>query len=357
MKQKYEHIQLLRAIACIGVFVTHLAPRLGATGKVAWLANQGAAGVYLFFVISGYLACCDRKLPTAGKKELLTYYKKRLVRILPLYYAVILYNMLLHGLLLKDIPADPEGLYWLRYFFLTNSVIPAPNDFWGNLSATWTISLFVAFYLLAPVFVRLIRGCTSAFFCYVLALILRYLWVKTGYGDYMMIFYYLHYFLLGIVVWEIQQMDARKERETASWAGAQKQVFQTGARKRQLAVYAALLAAAGLILWLGRAQTDSFILWSWCFGALLLAGSGFHFCRTGVGGRIADAVLWTDRYSYEIYLVHAVVLEGLGMVRVHIGLPNAAFLILALLLTGAGAVLSKKLIEDTAIRLVARNRM
>lgn len=185
---KYEHIQLLRALACIGVFITHLAPRLGATGKAAWLANQGAAGVYLFFVLSGYLACCDRKLPTAGKKELLTYYKKRLVRILPLYYGVILYNILLHGLILKDIPADPQGLYWLRYFFLTNSVIPAPNDFWGNLSATWTISLFMAFYLLVPVFVRLIRGCTSAFFCYVLALILRYLWVKTGYGDYMMIF-------------------------------------------------------------------------------------------------------------------------------------------------------------------------
>ena len=44
MKQKYEHIQLLRALACIGVFITHLAPRLGATGKAAWLANQGAAG-------------------------------------------------------------------------------------------------------------------------------------------------------------------------------------------------------------------------------------------------------------------------------------------------------------------------
>ena len=81
--------------------------------------------------------------------------------------------------------------------------------FWANLSATWTISLFMAFYLLVPVFVRLIRGCTSAFFCYVLALILRYLSVKTGYGDYMMIFYYLHYFLLGMLVWEIHQAGRR----------------------------------------------------------------------------------------------------------------------------------------------------
>lgn len=73
--------------------------------------------MYLFFVLSGYLACCDRKLPTAGKKELLTYYKKRLVRILPLYYGVILYNILLHGLILKDIPGRPAGPVLASVFF------------------------------------------------------------------------------------------------------------------------------------------------------------------------------------------------------------------------------------------------
>ncbi len=106
-----------------------------------------------------------------------------------------------------------------------------------------------------------------------------------------------------------------------------------------------MIAAAGAGLALGRAQTDSFIWWSWCFGMLLLAGSGFRFCRKGIGGRISDVVLWTDRYSYEIYLVHAVILEGLGMVRVQIGLPNAAFLILALLSDRRRCGIFQKLIE------------
>ncbi len=75
MKQKYEHIQLLRALACIGVFITHLAPRLEATGKSRVACQSGSGGRVSLFVLSGYLACCDRKLPTAGKKELLTYYK------------------------------------------------------------------------------------------------------------------------------------------------------------------------------------------------------------------------------------------------------------------------------------------
>ena len=74
--------------------------------------------------------------------------------------------------------------------------------------------------------------CIRDSFCYVLALILRYLWVKTGYGDYMMIFYYLHYFLLGMLVWEIHQAGRR--------IGA------------QLLVYIGMIAAAGAGLALGR---------------------------------------------------------------------------------------------------------
>ena len=50
---------------------------------------------------------------------------------------------------------------------------------------------------------------------------------KTGYGDYMMIFYYLHYFLLGMLVWEIHQVGRR--------IGA------------QLLVYIGMIAAAGAV--------------------------------------------------------------------------------------------------------------
>ena len=109
MKQ-YDNIRIFRAAACLGVFVTHLAPYLGIEGTAAWLANQGAAGVYLFFMISGFLAGGDRELLSGRKHAALRYYKKRLLRLLPLYYAVVLYNMALHILILRDVPADPDGL-------------------------------------------------------------------------------------------------------------------------------------------------------------------------------------------------------------------------------------------------------
>ena len=49
----------------------------------------------------------------------------------------------------------------------------------------------------------------------------------------------------------------------------------------------------------------------------------------------------TDKYSYEIYLVHAVVLEGIGMIGAHIFIPVWGIAALAAGLTAAGAATAK----------------
>lgn len=183
--KKMDSIRLLRVAACLGVFVTHLAPHMGATGWVASAANFGASGVYLFFLISGFLACRTAEIrPGGGLRGVAVYYRKRLLRILPLYYVVILGQMVLHGLILRDVPADPGGLYWLRYFFLTNACIPGPDNFWSNLGATWTVGLFVFFYLCAPLLIRLIGGkIRRAALLYLAAVLLRYGWAASGYSS------------------------------------------------------------------------------------------------------------------------------------------------------------------------------
>lgn len=331
--KKYDNIQLFRVTACLGVFVTHLAPKMGITGQAAALANSGASGVYLFFLISGFLACTAREIqPGGGIRGVLIYYVKRLVRILPLYFAVILYNMALHILVLQDVPADPDGLYWLRYFFLTNAFLPAPDNFWGNLSATWTVSLFCVFYLLAPLLVRLMRGIRSAILVYSLTLFLRYLWTAAGLSDYMMIFYYLHYFVLGMLVWELAQKQETVWKKTGK------------------------LAVLFVVLWgilkLTRMQPDSFMLWSWGMAVVVLFTGGFSWRRTdaehtgtGIRKRTAQIVALLDRYSYGIYLVHAVVIDGIVLLQGRIQLSGFAVLIIAVVLTAAGAYLARLLIE------------
>lgn len=329
--KKLENIQLLRALACLGVFITHAAPRMGASGLAAKAANFGASGVYLFFLISGYLVCMQKGIgPGSSAGELKNYYIKRLLRVLPLYYAVVLFNILLHGVLLRDVTPDPGGLYWLRYFFLTNALIPAPDNFWSNLSATWTISLFVGFYLTAPLWRRLIRGVKSGAAVYLAALLLRYFWAETPVSGYMMLFYYLHFFLLGMCLWQIQQK-----------AG--------GLGVKGLGNFGALVLAAWAIPKVCGFAQDYFTAWSWFFAAVLLLTQNLTLKEGG----FRRCVLAVDRYSYSIYLVHAAVIDCILLLQGKIQLPALAVLLLAVGLTATGVAAAEILIERPAKKVAA----
>lgn len=367
--KKYDNIQILRVLSCLGIFATHLAPRMGASGYAASAANFCASGVYLFFIISGFLACCAKEIrPGGGRRGVLAYYCKRFFRILPLYYAVIVYNMALHGLILHDVPDDPAGLSWLRYFFLTNAFIPGPDNFWSNLSATWTISLFCFLYLCAPLFVRLIgekngrAGVFRAAVLYLAALLLRYIWVAAGLSSYMMAFYYLHYFVLGMLV--------RKLAEA----------YGPAAATIRFAGFAAVLGSAVQV---SGAGNDYFTVVSWFYAALVLVTGGFSwkkesaaagsYCptrpqRLGMGkesagysgqrdslsARAARVVGVLDVYSYAIYLIHAVVIDGIALLQAHVRLSGIAVLLIAVSLTAIGAWLAHFMIEKPAEKLGRR---
>lgn len=344
--QKFENIRYFRVLACIGVFAVHFAPRMGVSGLLAKIAGQGSLGVYLFFLISGFLACGAKELASEnGVRGVLIYYCKRLFRIVPLYYAVILYNMAVHCLILKDVTPDPQGLKWLRYFFMTNAFFPAPDNFWGNQSGTWTISLFCVFYLCAPLFARLARGVKSAALLYLGALLLRYVWVGSGYSSYMMIFYYMHFFVLGIFV----------RRLALKYSPA----VGTG-------IFVAFSLALAALLQLTGAGGDYFLYWSWIFAAAVLATSRMGAAADGkvrtdqntfpgklkkLGGA---AVRTLDSYSYDIYLVHAVVYEGIVLIQGKVYLAPLVVLGLAVGLTAAGCFVTKRLIEIPAGKLCAR---
>lgn len=363
--KRYQNIQILRVLACLGVFVTHLAPRLGMQGMAARIANFGASGVYLFFVISGFLAChptAGGGRPVAGQpsaaqpngggvrwKTLIAYYIKRAMKILPLYYAVVVYNILLHTFILQDVTPDPQGLCWLRYFFLTNAFIPAPDNFWGNLSATWTISLFWVFYLLAPFFNTFFQwaarmgGSASkraeyaavwpAVLLYLGTLALRYVWVAAGLSAYMMVFYYLHFFVLGMLAKVLAE--------------------QFGGPKAGLTA-AALGAAIWAVLQIADIGNDEFICLSWVFAAVLLLSLDMSWPMEKSDGWPARLIDVLDEHSYAIYLVHAVVIDGILLLQGKLALPKIAVLVIALSLTAAGAYLARRLIEKPAEKLGRR---
>lgn len=149
-KQHNSNLDLVRLLAVFLVFVVHLGQGFSWIGE--WSA-VGAKGVLLFFVLSGYLISQSIDNSVSWKD----YFKKRILRILPAYY-IVLILMYLWDLLqytvawgFSEALAGPcHPLKYLRYFGFLQVILPEPDyTLWCNRYALWTMSSFAVFYLVA----------------------------------------------------------------------------------------------------------------------------------------------------------------------------------------------------------------
>ncbi len=130
-----------------------------APADVALLAPfaLGWSGVDLFFVLSGFLITGILLETRSSSSYARTFYARRTLRIFPLYYAVLVFFLIVAPRIegLADIEAawragpGVDGLwYWL---YLTN-VDLARDGAWGHnaLSVTWSLAIEEHFYLVWP---------------------------------------------------------------------------------------------------------------------------------------------------------------------------------------------------------------
>jgi len=146
----------LRAIAAFAVLVVHVGGRTGYayTGTPAsWVVSRGDIGVPIFFTLSGLLlyrpwaraVILGNKTPRAAP-----YLWRRALRILPVYWAVVLIALLT---LNRTHVGSPWT--WIQYVFLLQNYDPHP--WWvgtgaPGLAQTWTLSVEMSFYLALPLF-------------------------------------------------------------------------------------------------------------------------------------------------------------------------------------------------------------
>lgn len=156
----------LRALAFLMVFVSHKAP----SPRTEAL---GTAGVWLFFVLSGFLIvrilAAARSAVEAGASTPLgslgLFYRNRIARIVPVYYAFLL-------VLYTVRPGDPSSLGTAAFecatwFYVTNVYI-AQNGWGTELGHLWSLAVEQQFYLLfAPAALLLPRRHLDAL-CWIL---------------------------------------------------------------------------------------------------------------------------------------------------------------------------------------------
>ncbi|MBK8565293.1 MAG: acyltransferase [Saprospiraceae bacterium] len=164
----------LRFIAAMLVLVSHAEEikglfqvRSGAEGPLRIYTLFGDLAVTFFFVLSGflitYLLLAERKL--TGKISLKKFYLRRIFRIFPLYYLIVLSGFfLLPNFDALYIPVWsekmfdnfwPKALLYLTFFsnLAAASIYPIPY-----VSPTWSIGVEEQFYFFWPILMKLFKN-------------------------------------------------------------------------------------------------------------------------------------------------------------------------------------------------------
>lgn len=148
----------LKGMAICGVVMTHIA-REDLPEILEKIAQFGANGVQLFFVISGCLLFKSYSNNKAGAKK---WYIKRFLRLIPLYWMYLVVSLLLDG-------RGPR--YWLgtrdeitfnnilSNFTFTNGFNPY---YINSIGITWYIADLAIFILLIPILFKIIKNMSNA---------------------------------------------------------------------------------------------------------------------------------------------------------------------------------------------------
>jgi len=116
-------------------------------------------GVGLFFVLSGYLITGILMDSKGGDGYFRSFYARRMLRIFPLYYAVLVLALVILPQFAHAKAANfgrIAGDEWSYWVFLQNFTIAAAGRFrHAILDVTWTLAIEEQFYLLWPLVVFL----------------------------------------------------------------------------------------------------------------------------------------------------------------------------------------------------------
>ena len=324
-------IQAGRGIAALLVLLFHASEAaFGADGR--YVLNGGAAGVDIFFVVSGFIITYVSRGDTAGR-----FFLKRAIRIAPLYYfytTIVVAILLVAPTLYANLRFDWSFVAASYLFILSPSNVGDPGVLVG---VGWTLAYEAYFYTLMTIGILLLGARGWLFACAIIIIgavlspfvhppaplipLLTALPVE---------------FLGGVLLARLFLADYRLNVAAA--------VAAIIAGLAVIIIAGAIGAADGIFYEPAR------ILWYGLPAAAIVAG------LIALHGRVNVAVplMWLGDISYSLYLSHPFVIKAITVVTGPLHLPPALLLVVlpcAALLAGT---ISYRVIERPSTRFLSR---
>ncbi len=319
----FPELDGLRFVAFLMVFLFHggvpwpvLRPLVGKTLTDVFRDN-GGYGVQLFFILSGYLitALLLREEARYGRIAIRAFWIRRILRIWPLYYLVVVIGFfLLPGL---------EGQLWTTGYRETLRIHLLPFlAFLGNwsmalirpaadwLSVLWSVCVEEQFYLIVPLFIALIAPRFRR--PIVVGLIFGSIgvrwWCAVRYQSQMMIVYntfaQFDTLLSGVLLALVMGWDRNRPTLTRWLRWLQWPLY--------LAIAWVMTRCAGPAEWphLGHGTTfhrtwDFVWVWLCGLGVVIVAIWGNGWLRAALS---YPRIVWLGKISYGLYMYHEIAL-------------------------------------------------
>ena len=332
---------MLRVIAAAMVFMIHFAGfrNLPKPQPVFTMFRHFNYGVCMFFAMSGYLILQS----VDSSRSLKEYFAKRVSRIIPAYFSILIFGIIVWDLILGQMPSDSMlGVGWLRYFLFLNGFVPSREYYyWNDLWGLWTMSCFMLYYLLAPLIRKLVKSYRASLVALVIVIAFAYAYKGV-------------YFALlsrADVPWAAELAGDCAVFNMISFAFGMTAWYavKDGKEKSYLRLLVAVLACFLAI----RDDTYNRIIWSILTVIFMLVMKDFSYgARTEWVGR---TFAFLSKYSFTVYLVHMPVIELTEYFSTHVRyLGYAPFLAMVLAGTLALTLLLHHLVEVPLAGLIKR---
>lgn len=161
----------LRGVAALAVVFYHLIHIGGIKPPdvFQFIGRDFGFSVHLFFIISAFSLMYSTE-PSINKKNWISeYFIKRLFRIAPLFYFMIIFEIIRQIISTGGIVTDLNSI--LLEMTFTFGFVPFSDFIWGG----WSVGVEMIFYTIFPVLLLTIRTCRLALVLLVLSIIISYL--------------------------------------------------------------------------------------------------------------------------------------------------------------------------------------